>query len=158
MKKYVHIWVYFIFGMCVYKLDHSVCIALQLAFFTQQAVLDRDFSLPAHMDLFIQSFNKCLLSTTVDFIAVQQICTLLSPTPQGSSLFPCPIDADLAHMTYLGRWNVDDKKWQHARSYEMLLEALQVLLAFLSSYLQLGLWHRKILGANMNPDHSLKRS
>ena len=87
------------------------------------------------MDLFIQSFNKYLLSTTVDFIAVQQICTLLSRTPQGSSLFPCPIDAELAHMTYLGRWNVDDKKWQHARSYEMLLEALQVLVAFLSSYL-----------------------
>ena len=69
----------------------------------------RDLSISTHVDLFIQSFNKYLSSTTVDFIVVQQIFTLLSPAPQGKSIFPCPVDVQLAHMTCLGRWNVDGR-------------------------------------------------
>ena len=42
----------------------------------------------------------------MDFIVVQQIFPLLSPVLQGRSLFPYPIDVELAHIICIGRWHV----------------------------------------------------
>lgn len=45
----------------------------------------------------------------MDFIIVQQIFTLLSLAVQGISIFPCPTDTEVAHVTCLDQWKVSGR-------------------------------------------------